>query len=66
MPPIVSVNGEFLGEGELLTLRVALCSLIEDMRKPYAIGRDKIGREIAEGYIKCAQEILSKMESMGK
>jgi hypothetical protein len=58
----VDVNGHRLSVGEVMTIRVALCSLVSDMQQPNAIGDDDHGKAMAIGYVKCAMAILSRLK----
>ncbi len=61
--PTVTVNGQLLTEGEVITIRVALNSFRSDMQKPNAMGDDDHGRAMQEGYARCALATLVKMSN---
>ena len=61
--PTVTVSGQRLSDGEVMTIRVALNSFISDMQQPNALGGDEHGKAMASGYQKCATATLVKMSN---
>lgn len=61
--PTVIVNGQRLSDGEVMTIRVALNSLISDVQQPDTLGVDEHGKVMASLYQKCAQSTLVKMSN---
>jgi hypothetical protein len=59
--PIITVNRQLLTEGEAMAVRVALNSLISQMKEPNALGDDDHGKAMAEGYVRLADSVLCKM-----
>ena len=50
--PLITINGVELTQGQAMTMRVALQHLALDMHEPSALGKDKVGRDIAKGYVR--------------
>lgn len=59
--PAVTIKGQLLTAGEVMTLRVALNALVVDMSEPGALGDDEHGKQMAEGYKRCAHSMLLRM-----
>lgn len=57
----MTLDGRDLTEGEVMTIRVALASFAEDMRKPGALGTDAHGRFMAESYERHASAVCAEM-----
>ena len=49
--PTITINGHQLTEGQAMTVRVALGSLLMDMQEPDALGKDYHGRFMRNAYI---------------
>jgi hypothetical protein len=47
----ITIDGEPLTLAQSMTLRVALASFLMDI-EAHGLGEDKIGKEIAEGYLR--------------
>ncbi len=58
--PIIIINGQQLGVGEAMTVRVAIesfsMSLVEE-----GLGEDEMGKSIAKGYLNSIVNIRTKM-----
>jgi hypothetical protein len=55
--PEYIVNGVKLGQGQCMTIHVALQSLACEMSEKNALGKDEVGESIRKGYLKCVAEI---------
>ena len=59
--PEMTIEGQRLSEGEVMTLRVALASFVLELQRKDALGADEHGRGMVAGYTKCAQSVTAKM-----
>lgn len=55
--PTITINGRQLTEGQAMTVRVSLGSLLMDMQEPDALGNDYHGHFMREAYIANIGEI---------
>lgn len=61
--PKIIINGKEMSEGESMTIRVALSSFFVELQDNDALGKDKIGREIARLYRENMYGIFEVMRS---
>jgi hypothetical protein len=54
---LVTINGEALTVGEVLTMRVAMESLISEMSRRHALGADAHGEAMRLGYLDAARKV---------
>lgn len=59
--PTIIVNGTPLTAAMAMTVRVAVCSLLMQMREPHALGDDEHGRSMASLYDANASEVIRLM-----
>lgn len=58
--PIIVINGTQLTAGQAMSVRVAVTSFITEMRT-IGLGKDTVGKSIAENYAKRLSEVVSIM-----
>ena len=55
--PIIVINGNKLTNGQAMTIRVAIEQFAIDLKEENALGDDETGKQIAQGYKNCINEI---------
>ncbi|HUR93069.1 MAG TPA: hypothetical protein VMY76_00705 [Gemmatimonadales bacterium] len=60
--PKITINGVQLTGAQAMTVRVAVTSLMLEMRQPDALGAGDVNRGIANGYRDRATEVLAIMQ----
>lgn len=63
MAALISIDRIALSDGQVMTLRVALAYLVSSMAESGALGGDEIGKQIAEGYLQSAGDILRMIDA---
>lgn len=61
----ITINGVALSEEQSMTLRVAACAFLANMREPDPLGGDDIGRQIAASYDARISEVITLMALPG-
>lgn len=56
----IIINGKTLTYGESMTVRVALCSYLNDL-KTNGLGDDEHGKQMCQGYISAIHRILDSV-----
>jgi hypothetical protein len=59
---VVTINGHRLSEGQAMTVRVALTDFLFTMADPMALGDDRHGRYMRDGYRDRVKEMLFLMK----
>lgn len=57
----ITINGTRLTEGQAITLRVALCAFMMELRHEHYLGDDAQGKELAAAYLARGLEIQHLM-----
>lgn len=63
MAALISIDRIALSDGQVMTLRAALSYLVSSMAEPSALGGDEIGKQIAEGYLQNAGDIIRMIDA---
>lgn len=53
----VTINGLELTIGQVMSMRVAVGTMIMEMSEPDALGSDEIGKQLANSYIRNLREV---------
>ena len=53
----VTINGIELTVGQVMSIRVAVSSMIMEMSEPDALGSDEMGKLLANGYVRNLREV---------